>query len=113
MEHGRPTPGQPLNRGETVGGSRVHGIGVSGLNPIRPPKRDHGPRHVEAKHTGDVATSNCQHRGVAHRDVQRRMFGEGFGDEGERLHNQEDKELGVTVRGPASDTGTVGAGSFV
>jgi hypothetical protein len=50
---------------------------------------------------------------VAHRDVQRRMFGEGFGDEGERLHNQEDKELGVTVRGPASDTGTVGAGSFV
>jgi hypothetical protein len=75
-------------------------MGVSGLNPIRSPERDDRPRHMEAKHTGDVATSNCQQRGVAHRDVQRRMLGEGFGDEGERLHNQEDKELGVTVRGP-------------
>lgn len=113
MEHGRSTPGQPLHRSETVGGSGVHGIGVSGLNPIRPPEREDGPWHVEAKHPGDVATSNRQRRGVAHRHVQRRMLGEGFGDEGEGLHNQEDKELGVTVRGPPSDTGTVGASSFV
>ena len=69
------------------------------MGAIRSSERDHSPRDMEPQHRTDLAARHGVEHGVADRDIEGGMLRVGVGGQGEMVHNQEDKESGVSFRG--------------
>jgi hypothetical protein len=113
VEDGRPAAGQTLDCAEVVGSGGTNCLGISRLNTIGASEGNDSARDMQTEDTANVASCYRRERRMAHRDVEGRMVRKGLGNQGELFHSHEDKEVAVTVSGPALDTGTVVAGQFV
>ena len=118
VEHGGPSPGQSLHGGEPVGPGRSHRLRETGVDPIGSAEGNHRPGDVEPQDISDLTPGDGGELRMADCGVHCRVIRIGGGDQGETLHNQEDKEPGVTVSGTVIvfarvPMGTVGSAGFV